>query len=69
MTMILTLHEIETAINRCRDDNPPEKMRLSAPLSKMAEVYGALLYRNVQEIDVSSFGPETVELYRTWLNE
>ncbi|KVV07459.1 DUF3717 domain-containing protein [Burkholderia ubonensis] len=67
--MILSRHEIEAAINRCRDANPPVKMRLSAPLSKMAEVYGDMLYRKAEEIDVAAFGPETVELYRTWLAE
>ncbi|MBN3729372.1 DUF3717 domain-containing protein [Burkholderia sp. Tr-20390] len=65
--MILSLHEVETAINRCRDANPPVRMRLSTPLSQMAEVYGLMLFRSASEIDVTPFGGEVVDLYRKWL--
>ncbi|CAE6794537.1 hypothetical protein R70006_05008 [Paraburkholderia domus] len=66
MAKILSREQVEMAINRCRDANPPMNGMLSAPLSAMAKVLGLMLWSRVPEIDIEQFGREVVDLYSLW---
>lgn len=52
MTMIITIAQLETAINRASKIQPPANYVLSSDVSAMAEVYAIMIIEKPQGIDV-----------------
>ncbi len=52
MTMIMTVMQLETAINTARKLDPPKDFVLSRDVAVMAEVYATMIYGRLEEIDL-----------------
>ena len=55
MTMIITVVQLETAINTARELEPPQNFVLSRDVAAMADVYATMIYRRLGEIDLGQF--------------
>lgn len=52
MPRIVTITQLETAINRLREIAPPVNYVLSPDLRVMAEIYGRMIFAHAELIDV-----------------
>lgn len=67
MPRIVTITELETAINRLRESAPPVNYILSPDLRAMAEVYGRMICAHAESIDLEQ-QPDTLrQVFLKWL--
>ena len=65
MTTVLTIAEIEQAINYwCTRQAPGEDGALCARARPLADVYGLMIYEGASVIDVSRLKPDQMEAIR-----
>lgn len=67
MPRIITITQLETAINRLRESAPPVNYVLSADLRAVAEIYGGMIYAHAESIDLEQQPDALRQVVLKWL--
>lgn len=51
---MISIQQIEVAINRCTKEQPPQGYAISHDSRRLADVYGTMIFRGLSEIDPSA---------------
>lgn len=68
MGEMVALSDIQLAIERCMSASPPVGLecRLSKDANLLAEIFGEMIYRKLNEIHIRVLSGEHLEVYRRW---
>ena len=66
----VSIAELESAINRARASQPAtgHEAALSADVSRLADVYGELIFRGHRVFDADSLPPPVRDILQRWLD-
>lgn len=67
MPRIVTITQLETAINRLREIAPPVNYVLSPDLRVMAEIYGGMIFAHAELIDLEQQPDALRQVVFKWL--
>lgn len=68
MPRIVTITQLETAINRHREIAPPANYVLSPGLRAMAEIYGRMIFAHAELIDLEQQPDALRQVVLKWLS-
>lgn len=63
---IITMQQLETAINKCSKARPPVNYVLGPDLRALANIWGEMIYRHLGSIELSGQSQETREVIERW---
>lgn len=65
--MLVSLASLEDAINRCKEAQPFEGCVLPPDLRHMGDIYGTMIYRRVDTLDLSIFSEAAIKAVTQWM--
>lgn len=66
MKPVITITDIESAINRCRTFAPTQDYALSKDCRLLADIYGEMIYYHQHEWPAEKLTPELQAAYDRW---